>query len=196
MPNTSDSGQANDVQLPWIQVGYDIFAKEGPKGLKVEVIARHVNKSKSSFYHHFADVEIFTSRLLDYHLERARIIAQRERLCTNVVPELLNVLIEFKQDLLFNRQLRVHRNIPEFTQCFEQASNEVGEAIVDIWAEALGLTEDSNLALMVLKLSLENFYLQITDETLTYEWLENYIRDLQAMVAQFKKGTIPDGSVR
>ena len=176
----------NNLKQAWIESGYEIFATEGPRGLKVEVLARRVNKSKSSFYHHFADLEIFIEFLLQYHLERAAIITQQEKDCKTVIPELLQLLVEVKEDLLFNRQLRIHRDNPAFRRCFEQSSQEVGEAILDIWAEALGLGENFYLAELVLKLSLENFYLQITPETLTYEWLEAYIRELQHMVRTFQ----------
>ena len=188
-----------DSKQPWILVGYNIFSKEGQTGLKIEVIARKVGKSKSSFYHHFADIEIFTELLLNYHLERAIVIAEMEKCCNNVVPDLLNVLIEVKEDLLFNRQLRINRQIPAFKNCFEKSSKAVGEAILGIWAEMLGLGDNSHLAQMVLNLSLENFYLQITEETLTYEWLLNYVRDLKTMVHGFqmneKKKSILYGSV-
>jgi hypothetical protein len=99
---------------------------------------------------------------------------------------LLHLLVEVKQDLLFNRQLRINRNSSQFKGCFEKASREVGEAILGIWAETLSLKDNSNLARMVLNLSLENFYLQITEETMTYEWLLNYVRELQTMVTAFK----------
>jgi AcrR family transcriptional regulator len=82
-----------DSKQPWILCGYNIFSKEGPKGLKIEVIARQVNKNKSSFYHHFADLEVFTEILLNFHLERSEIIAAQERLCKTVIPDLVNLLI-------------------------------------------------------------------------------------------------------
>jgi AcrR family transcriptional regulator len=176
----------NDSKRPWILVGYQIFSREGPKGLKIEVLARQVKKSKSSFYHHFADLEIFTEMLLRYHLERAEIIAERESQCKNVIPDLLHVLLEFKQDLFFNRQLRVNRHINQFKNCFEKSSKNLGEAILGIWADTLGLTGNSKLAGLVLGLSLENFYLQITEETFTYEWLKNYVNHLQVMVKEFE----------
>jgi AcrR family transcriptional regulator len=176
----------NDHKQSWVLAGYELFSKEGPKGLKVEVVARKVKKSKSSFYHHYADMEVFTQILLEYHLERAKIIACQERLCTNVIPDLLHLLVEVKQDLLFHRQLRINRNISHFKQCFEKASREVGEAILGIWADMLHLQDNSHLARIVLNLSLENFYLQITEETLTYEWLSNYVRELQVMVKAFE----------
>ena len=91
----------NDSMKAWILCGYEIFSREGLNGLKVEVIARRVQISKSSFYHHFADLECFTEMLLNYHLLRAEIISEKEKLCKNVNPELINLLLEFKQDLLF-----------------------------------------------------------------------------------------------
>jgi len=155
--------------LEWIRVGYEIFSYEGPSGLKVEVISRKVGKSKSSFYHHFADLEIYTSSLLDYHMDRSKLIAKKEAKCKNIVPELLEVILEHKQDLLFSRQLRINRENSAFKICFEKTNQQVGEAIAGIWANELGLEGNSPLSMMVLKLSMENFFLQITDETMTYE---------------------------
>lgn len=177
----------NDKKLPWIQAAYRLFASEGPSGVKIEVLARLVNKSKSSFYHHFANLEVFTEVLLQYHLDRSKIIADLERQCENVNPELLHLLVEIKEDLLFNRQLRVNRNIPAYKACFEKASQEVGEAILPIWASFLDLSHNPHLAQIVFNQSLENFYLQITKETMTYDWLVNYMGELQIMVKEFKK---------
>lgn len=70
-----------------------------------------MTNDKSPFYHHFADLEVFIQILLKHHLERAKMIADKERLCKNVVPDLLRLLVEVKSDLLFNRQLRINRNI-------------------------------------------------------------------------------------
>lgn len=173
-------------QLPWILEAYSIFAHEGPSGLKVERLARLVKKSKSSFYHHFADMEVFIEFLLKYHEEQAIHIAQKEGACKNVIPELLEVILEFKEDLLFNRQLRIHRDVPAYKRCFEKASGDVGAAIVGIWATELGIPGNSGLAMMVLKLTMENFFLQITEETLTYPWLLDYVQDLKRMVAGFR----------
>lgn len=176
-----------DNKAPWILAAYALFAKGGPDALKVEVIARQVGKNKSSFYHYFANLDIFTDHLLDYHLERTKIIADKERQCKNVDPELIEVIIEVKQDLLFNRQLRIHRDNPKYCTCLQQAGHEVRGAILGIWADALNLNHQTYLAELVLNLSLENFYLQITEETLNYNWLSNYIRDLQTMVRAFQQ---------
>jgi len=182
---TTESAQA------WIEAGYELFAAAGPHGLKVEVLARRVGKSKSSFYHHFADLECFAELLLDRHHHRALVIADRERQCANVVPDLLNVLLDVKPDLLFNRQLRIHRANKNYEVCFEKSSRHVAEALLPVWADMLGLGDNSGLARMVLNLSIENFYLQITDETLTYDWLLAYVNGLRRMVRELQVSSKP-----
>lgn len=172
---------------PWILVGYELFAGFGPSGLKIEVISKKVDKSKSSFYHHFSDLEVFTEYLLDYHMERAKNIAQLESNCTNIDPELITILIEVKQDLLFNRQLRIHRTIESYRLCFEKSNKLVGEAFIALWAKELGLVENMSLAKVLLGLALENFYLQLTEETLNYDWLSAYFGDIKRLVSGIKK---------
>ena len=46
-----------DTQSLWIKTGYEAFAILGENALKIEQLARETGKSKSSFYHHFADTE-------------------------------------------------------------------------------------------------------------------------------------------
>ncbi len=187
----------NAIQQPWIEEGYRVFAYEGPQGLKVERLSKGVGKNKSSFYHHFADLEVFTNLLLEYHLEQAQLMAEKEANCTNL-EELVDVIVEHKIDLLFNRQLRVHRENPDFETCFCKTNQITVQAIIGLWAEILELNDNSYLAGLVLKLSLENFYLQITSETLNHDWLTNYFNELRVLVREFKKtGNVPalDGTV-
>ncbi len=174
----------NNIEQPWIEAGYELFSKEGPAALKIEQISRMVGKSKSSFYHLFADTGIFQEKLLQYHHKRAQEIAHRARTCKNLVPDMLNLLLEVKPDLLFNRQLRVHRANPEFQQCFEKANGLVEEAFMGIWSEAFGLEEKPQVARNIMKMTMDNFYLRITEENLNPEWLLAFLTDLQGMIKE------------
>lgn len=53
----------------WIKVGYQIVALEDFKELKIEKLAKKVGISKSSFYHHFADMDLFVWHLLGFHIQ-------------------------------------------------------------------------------------------------------------------------------
>lgn len=171
----------------WILAGYEIFAKEGHRGLQVEALARKVGKSKSSFYHYFVDLDIFTNALLEYHIEQAKALAYQMRQCKTFFPDVAQVFLEARQELFFNRQLRIHREILVFRQCFTKASDLVEEVFMPLWAEALGLSHHKNLAQVMLKLVSENFYLQITEETLTKEWFMQYISSVQKLVQDIHK---------
>jgi AcrR family transcriptional regulator len=186
-----------ELQYPWIKVGYETFAHEGPGGLKVERIAKAVGKNKSSFYHFFADLEVFTEVLLEHHLSQAKIMAEKESQSGHL-EGLISVFIAHKTDLLFSRQLRVYRDIQAFEACFSESNRISLPSFLPIWAQIMGLKEHSYLSELVLYLSMDNFFLQITDETLETAWLTSYFRNLQNLVGHLKSArTLPsiDGSV-
>ncbi len=186
-----------DIKIPWIQAGYKIFAYEGPKGLKIESLSNEIGKNKSSFYHLFSNLEIFINILLQYHLEQAYILAEKESNCRNQ-EELIDILVDHKIDILFNRQLRIHREHDDFQRCFIKTNQITGQAILEVWSEILDLKNNSYLAELVFKLSLENFFLQITDETMNRDWLNNYFKELRTLIKAFKNSNIPkslDGTV-
>lgn len=187
MPKTTKEGSA--LQSEWLQQGYATFALDGPEALKVERLARAVGKSKSSFYHHFADLEGFQELLLERHLDQARLLAKKEANC-QFMDDLIDVLLDHKTDLLFNRQLRVHRSNRAFERCFETTVELTTSAILPFWKKMIGLEDQSYLAGLVLQLSLENFYIQLTPETLTRPWLLGYFEGLQHLVRSFNSRRI------
>lgn len=186
------------AQQIWIEKGYQVFAYEGPQELKVERLSKSIGKNKSSFYHYFAELEIFISELLVYHFEQAKIMAAKEAQCTSR-KEFISIILEHKLDLLFNRQLRIHRENPEFEACFVKINHFSTPAMIGVWSEIIGLKENSHLAELVLRLSLENFFLQITDETLNTTWLNQYFDQLRSLIQAFQKKEVSisvlDGSV-
>ena len=175
-----------DSLEPWIAVGYKIFAENGPQALKIEMLAREVGKNKSSFYHHFVDIEIFTKLLLQYHSERAKIIIEEERRCQNIDPALFNVLLKYKQELLFHRQLLIHKGLPGFKNCFDQITGEGKEAILGTWAKDIGLEGQLDAARRLLDLSLENLFFKVSPGNITPSWFTHFFRELQAMVNDLK----------
>lgn len=171
----------NNKEEIWINQGYQFFAYEGKDSLKIERLSRAVGKNKSSFYHLFADKDIFLERLLEFHLGRAKGMIQKEAEAQNE-SELIDIIIEHKTDLLFNRQMRIHRGNSDFERYLNEINAISLPALLPVWKEIIGLHEDSYLAQMVLQLSVENFYLQITEENLTKSWLSEYFINIRQMI--------------
>lgn len=169
----------------WIKTGYEIFALSGQSGLKIEPLARTVGISKSSFYHHFADLDIFIDFLLKHHIEQSYIMADKEQKATSIDPELINILVEHRADLLFNRQLRINKNIKLFSETLVQSNTIVGDAFKTAWINDLNLQLTRKQIEGVFTLALENFFLQINTDNLNYNWLSDYFINLKRITTNF-----------
>lgn len=169
----------------WIKTGYEIFALSGESGLKVEVLAKKVGISKSSFYHHFADLEIFVEYLLKFHLQQSEIMADKEKNAKNIDPELINILVVHKIDLLFNRQLRINQQQQHYKETLDKSNQIIGNEFVKLWAKDLNLNLSQGQLESLFELALENFYLQINAENLNPAWLSAYFNNLKRIARNF-----------
>lgn len=174
-----------DTKEIWIKTGYEIFALQGQVGLKIEPLAKKVGKSKSSFYHHFADLEVFVDFLLKHHIQQSFSIAYKEQNASNIDPELINILVEHRTDLLFNRQLRIHKNILVFEETLCQSNKIIGDAFKTAWIKDLNSKLSQKQIEGVFALAVENFYLQINPDTITYKWLSEYFSNLKKVTNNF-----------
>lgn len=170
------------ISNEWILAGYALFAEGGLAALKVETMSKRVFKSKSSFYHQFADMDFFIQQLLDYHLVRAQELADRMEALPQLLPDAGLLLVEAKEDLFFNKQLRIHRQIPQFVACFERANRIEEGCFLPLWENALRLGGNKQVAAGLFDLAVENFYLQITPENFTLQWFEKFIKEIAALV--------------
>lgn len=176
----------NKYKLIWIKEGYFVFGRKGPNGLNVEELAQKIKKSKSSFYHYFGDLETFKGALLDYHLERANQIAIRGKECNNMDPDVINLMIATKNDLLFSKQLRLNSQNPEIKSCFDQAFGKITNSYLDKWNIAIGFEHKPMLGKVIFNILVDNFFLQVTDENLTYQWFHEYINHLRSIIQQIQ----------
>ncbi len=169
----------------WIKAGYETFALSGKSGLKIEPLANKVGKNKSSFYHFFADLELFVEDLLKYHIEQSYLIAEQEQNAKNINPDLINIIIKHKIDILFNRQLRINRDQKSFFSALEKSNEIVGNAFVMLWVRDLELKLTQKQLESIFELALENFYLQINADNLNQQWLSTYFNNLKKIVMNF-----------
>lgn len=164
----------DNKQEVWLEEGYKQFSKKGIEGLKIDLIAKAIGKSRSSFYYHFGDLDVFVEELLKHHIERMRIFAEYLNNCKEVEPDILEAFVKFKLDLFFNKQLRLNRQNSDFSICLEKGINIIYEVIIDIWAAELDLKSNIELARQYLEIITDNLGLVVTEEVFEYEWLKEY----------------------
>jgi AcrR family transcriptional regulator len=170
----------------WISKGYEAFALLGEQGLVIEQLAKAVGKSKSSFYHHFANMDIFLDEILLHHLVKSAIIAEKERKAAHITPDLINILLEHKVDLLFNRQLRINANKAHFNETLLKSNAIIGTDFIRLWLTDTKLNVTPKQAEAIFELAMENFFLQINTDNITKEWLNNYFDNLKRITRNFE----------
>jgi len=170
----------------WLEAGYELFALEGPAALQVEPQARKLGRSKSSFYHHFGDMGVFQQAMLERHLSQARLLARRESQCANLDPELIQVLLEFRTDLLFSRQLRFHNAEPSYARCLQEASAAIGPEFWALWAREMDLANRPDVSRALYDRLQDTFFLQLSPQNLTEEALRQFFQQVRQLVHSLK----------
>lgn len=106
----------------WLKKGYEQFAKAGPQNLSISQIGKAIGASRSSFYHHFGDLEFFFDELLAAHWEACQEFDRTAREnCKNLIPDLYRELAKYPLSLQFHIQLFRNRSTPSFNYLFLKA---------------------------------------------------------------------------
>ena len=167
------------IDQPWIETGYSLFSRDGLSGLKIDLIAKKIGISRSSFYHHFADMEIFQEKLLEYHLTRAQRASERVKACKTMDPEFLHAMVEEKEYILFNRHLRNNRQIPVYKTSLETAIGMMTLPVMPLWIEMLGLHHKPDVALKCFMMTADILFHRMTEENMNYEWLKSFLDEMK-----------------
>ena len=99
-----------------------------------------------------------------------------------VLLAFLRLLAAHDMDLLFNRQLRIHRNNMAYQLCFQRANSVVEDEIESIWAEALGIPDQPRIARNIFSVVSDLFYQRVTRETLNYAWMVAFLAEVNGFM--------------
>ncbi|MEO1413314.1 MAG: TetR/AcrR family transcriptional regulator [Bacteroidota bacterium] len=172
----------------WIAEGYQLVAQNGFERLTVKLICRMVAKSKSSFYHYFGELELFKDALLTHHAKRAHQFARDIDACQQVEPDLVTVLMDYRTDIFFYKQVRMYRDHSTYKKYGQQIFDLYENAVLEKWVDYFKLNDRPLFARKFNKFLSEHFLMSISFDTYTRDWLKNYLFELWEMVHQLKKG--------
>jgi AcrR family transcriptional regulator len=175
----------NESKNIWIENGYKMYSSTGISGIKIEKLAKKIEKSKSSFYHYFADLECFEEVLFDHHYKQCLILAEKEKSCKTIYPDLINILLEHKTDLLFNRQLRIDRNNITVEKALEKSQKILGNYALMLWTKQINIKLSTDQLEGLFEIATDDFYMRINDNNLNYEFLSSYFKNLTQITEKF-----------
>ena len=99
---------------------------------------------------------------------------------------MINILIEHKIDLLFNRQLRINSNKSNFRDALIKSSKTIGTDFIKLWLTDTKLNLTPKQAEGIFELAMENFFLQINQDNINKEWLMTYFDNLNRISRNFE----------
>jgi len=171
-----------DTKHIWFATAHAEFARKGENALKIDVLAKAVGKSRSSFYHLFGDMEEFTQQLMDYDLEITERFTDEGKSATNFFPEYAEIMIRYKDMLFFNKHIFLGRTSnKKYAETWEKIASRVDNKTEVLWMKLVNLEDlppDER----------EKFYLTIRTaafmrlqyDTYTYENLYKVVTDVNA----------------
>lgn len=178
------SNPSSHTKLEWIKAGYEIFGRKGPDGLKIQSIARDLGKNKSSFYHFFGDLEVYTEDLLEYHKERILLVLEERKRYSVITSDLIQELILFKEDVLFVRQLRIHSHVAIYHNAFLYCTDLILNLFIEVCANRLGMNANTKNTKIFLLYVVEHFFSYANEENINYEDLFIYMENVRHMITK------------
>jgi hypothetical protein len=161
----------SEISQKWIEVGYQLFAADGPWDFKVEKLASQLGMNKSGFYHYFYDRDFFFSKLMEHHIQIGIQFSQEVARLKEFYPDYLNVLVKYQDGILVQMQLLKNANIPLFSESYDTVKNRNNKVQIPLWAKYMKLTDDQQLATELYELARGALYLRITSGKLTFDFL-------------------------
>lgn len=171
----------------WLEQGYVDFAKQGPENLSISQIGKEVGASRSSFYHHFGDMDLFVDELLARHWRLCQVFNREGKAhCQNLMPDLYQLLARFDLPLQFSRQLFHHRHIPRCNYVFLRTYESSAKAfILELFRAHMDLHLPQNdLYHLFLTLG-EAWYSRLDPNDLSAETLGHHAADILQDLANF-----------
>ena len=157
----------------------------GPEKMSINQIGKEIGASRSSFYHHFGDLEFFLDELLVTHYEICQEFDRQAHMnCQKLMPDLYRELAKYPVSLRFHIQLFRHRNRPRFNYLFMKSFESSATSFaLKLFADHLQLNLDEK-KLYPLWLTLgEAWYSRLDPDDISPSTLQHHATEVLKAIA-------------
>lgn len=178
-----------DSAKVWLDLGYKLFSEEGHEGLQVERLARILGRNKSAFYHFFGDKETYLGKLMEIHLKKEEDLASKLIKLKDFNPGFLSLMIENKEEILFQTHLVKNRDLKLFLDTYSEVNQKIEKIVSQIWVEFTGVS--SEVATKYWRVIRDSFYARITSRSFNEDWLLKFVEEAKTILVEVQKDTGP-----
>lgn len=171
----------------WIGAGYELFAKEGSDGIQVERLARILDLNKSGFYHFFGDRDTYFEDLLKFHQKKIDLFCHDISNCQSMDPDVITLMVQYGQPLMFNLQLVRNRHIKMFHEVCVTLNEKINAVLARVWSDYIGLQQYPELARRYFHIILDMLYSRIGSDSFTYEAIQTVLNEAKQIVSEVRQ---------
>jgi len=177
-----------EKEKAWIIAGYSLIAEHGFKAVNIQLLSRTVQKSKSSFYHYFTDTANYYMRVMAHHVERSQVFVDDIATIQNIEPDLIDILMNYRDDILFHKQLHLNYHQEACASCIQKVNTIYEKTLIEKWIPYLGLEHKRLFLQSFHRFMIEHFCLKISADHYSREWIQAYLKDMVYLLQQMKAG--------
>jgi AcrR family transcriptional regulator len=172
----------------WITTGYELFAEEGPKDIRVERLARMLDLNKSSFYHFFGNLDFYFEQIMVYNDAQANLFIEDIETCKSYDPDFLHTMVKHKLTVLLTMQLVMNRHVPLFFENYQVVTKKIDQSILPLWANFIDIPSKPDVALKYFEQVRDMFFSRVTFDSFTYEFLHPLAHEAKGIVFSISNG--------
>lgn len=182
---------SSGTKQKWIEKGYEHFALYGPAKLSINKISKEIELSRASFYHYFADLELFIEELLDLHWQVNQDFASiGAKECKKYSPDLYLLLEKYPIPLQFSKQLFLNRNIPAYNYLFMKILSAIGSLFcLKLFSEQFNIRNDED-ACNLWQIVVEAWYSRLDVNDLTAKKMAQLEKEIMDSVVKFRSSDL------
>lgn len=166
----------------WLELAYELFARDGVNAIKVERLAHLLNLNKSGFYHYFGDRQQFMSELFRYHIRVARQMALEIPGCQKIDPDFFLLVVKYKECLLFQGQLLRTSNHRNNGAIFLEVTGILDRPFLPLWSKYIHRENNAETALKYFNLFRDSFYARANYDNISYLFLHDLLTESEAVI--------------
>jgi len=104
----------------WLKTAYQLFAEKGPENFSVKEVAKLCGLPRTNCYYYFDNKDDLLDKTIDLHFQTTTEIfnAELSKRLNAFMPDLYEVLYDFKLGMQFAKTLFKHRDIPKYNTAF------------------------------------------------------------------------------
>ena len=154
----------------WIEVGYFLFAENGPQNFSIKKLSEIAGLPRTNFYYHFNDYNELFEEIIKLHFgvtdEYLRIITDELK---NFLPDLHIISVRYPLGLKFVKQLFLNRDTKKYNELYIELNHMTFPVIIPKMLEYYNLKIDYHIAKNLWVTVLDTWYSQLDVDNINLE---------------------------